>query len=168
MNRNIEPIRTADDIEVYLAFANPIIGVDMGDPYMRELYGTDFLAREIIEKRRAGFVIRDGGTVVAGMLAKVLDDRDKADRRIQDPRTLVLTEYWAVAEERRRQGLITSLIPLCERWARGRGAHELVAEIETANPTSLRVAFGLGFVATHLLSASLAIPGDFLILRKTL
>ncbi len=168
MGNPIEPIQTADEIDAYLAFANPIIGVDMNDPYMRRLYGTDNLVREIAEERRAGFMIRDGGTIVAGSFAKILRVGDKFDRRIDDPRTLVLTEYWAVAETRRRQGLISSLIPRCESFARGCLASGLVAEIELANPASLHVAFGHGFVATHLLGASLAIPGDFLILRKDL
>jgi len=166
MDSPIEPIRTAGEIEAFLAFANPILGVDMNDAYMQELYGTERLVREIAEERRAGFVIRDGETIVAGALAKVLDGRDKADRCITNPRTLVLTEYWAVAENRRRQGLVTSLIIECHSRAVSWGACGLVAEIELTNPPSLHVAFGLGFVATRLLPASLGIPGDFLILRK--
>lgn len=164
----IKLIRTGNDIERFLAFANPILSVDMEDPYMREMYGTDRLWREIAEGQRVGFVTTDDGTIIAGALAKVLDDKDKADRRINDPRSLVLLEYWAVAEDRRRQGLITSLIRRCEDWARDKKAHGLVTKVELANPTSLRVAFGHGFVATHLLHASLGIPGDFQILRKQL
>ena len=168
MKRSTEELRTEDGIEAFLAFANPILGVDMNDPYMRELYGTSRLVSDILEEARAGFVIRDGGKIVAGLFTTILDDRDKADRRISDSRTLALTEYWAVAEDRRRQGLISTLIRASAAWARSRLAVELLAEIELTNPPSLRTAFRNGFVATDLLPPGLGIPGEFLVLRKPL
>ena len=164
----IEATTTIEKVEEYFAFANPILCIDPNDPYMAEHYPPARVATELSSGRRALFLVRDEGAIVAGAMAKVFGEGDRELRRIEDPDPIVLFEYAAVREDSRRQGVWTRLFQAREAWAREHGFRNIVMEVELTAEASLYAAFKNGFVATHLLPPSLGIVGPYLILRKNL